>query len=201
METSESISKIAIAMSKMQGQLQNASKDAANPFHKSKYANLESVWDACRKPLSDHELAVVQAPSFSENRMVLTTRLIHSSGEWFQSRLSLKPERGDNPQAIGSCITYAKRYSLMAMVGIADTQDDDGNAASGNVVKTKAVNENSVYDSGNEKMREFLWIIFKNQKVEDRGIMIKLAAEATNQQVKLKNLEAFIVKTLEHGND
>ena len=153
METSETISKIAIALSKMQGALEGAKKDASNPFHKSKYANLESVWEACREQLAKNELAIVQAPSFLEGRMILITRLIHSSGEWFQSRLSLKPERGDTPQAIGSCITYAKRYALMAMVGIADTDDDDGNAASG-----KVVNQNSAYDPNNQKMLSLIHI-------------------------------------------
>jgi len=202
METSESITKIAIAVSKMQGNLKGASKDARNPFHKSKYANLESVWDACREQLAKNELAVIQAPSFSEGRMILETRLIHSSGEWFQSTLALKP-KDDTPQGIGSTITYAKRYSLMAIVGIADTDDDDGNAASGKTPPPNKsnVNENSPYDPNVDYMRDRAWKIFQVRGIQDRGVMAKLSAEAVKQQVKIKNLEAFIVKTLEHGND
>ena len=192
METSETISKIAIALSKMQGALEGAKKDASNPFHKSKYANLESVWEACREQLAKNELAIVQAPSFLEGRMILITRLIHSSGEWFQSRLSLKPERGDTPQAIGSCITYAKRYALMAMVGIADTDDDDGNAASG-----KVVNQNSAYDPNNQKMREWLWgDIFLKAKIFDKSLQTKIAADATRDKIKLKDLPHYVMSTL-----
>lgn len=132
MERSESIAELSAALAKAQGLLEGAKKDSNNPFFKSKYADLASVWDACRKPLSDNNLSVVQlAGSSCENPEIITieTMLCHSSGEWISGALSVKPVKTD-PQAIGSCITYLRRYSLQAIVGIAP-EDDDGNEASG----------------------------------------------------------------------
>ncbi len=129
MEKSETIGKLAEALAKAQGAIEGAIKDSTNPHFRSKYADLAAVWDACRKPLSDNGLAVVQIPC-GENPDVVTieTLLTHASGEWVKSRLTMRPVKSD-PQSIGSCITYARRYSLMAMVGVAP-EDDDGNAAS-----------------------------------------------------------------------
>jgi len=202
MQTSDTISKIAIAVSKMQGQLQGAEKGANNPFHRSKYANLESVWDACRNHLAQNELAVIQAPSFKDGRMCLETTLIHSSGEWFRSELSLRP-KDDTPQSIGSTITYAKRYSLMAMVGIADTDDDDGNAGSFGRKPSKKVemNENSVFNNANEAMSQWLEKAFSKLEITDRSMRVTLSAQATRDKVKLKDMSAYINQKLEHQND
>jgi len=203
MQTSDTISKIAIAVSKMQGQLQGAEKGANNPFHRSKYANLESVWDACRNHLAQNELAVIQAPSFKDGRMCLETTLTHSSGEWFRSELSLRP-KDDTPQGIGSTITYAKRYSLMAMVGIADTDDDDdGNAGSFGRKPSKKVemNENSVFNNANEAMSQWLEKAFSKLEITDRSMRVTLSAQATRDNVKLKDMSAYINQKLEHQND
>lgn len=123
-----SVGKLALALAKAQGVMNGAVKDAANPFFKSKYADLASVWDACRKPLAENELAVAQSVSAHGATVTVTTYLIHSSGESITSSLSLTA-KGDDPQSIGSAITYGRRYGLSAMVGIAP-EDDDGNAAS-----------------------------------------------------------------------
>lgn len=133
MNQSESIAKLAEALAKAQGVMEGASKDASNPFFKSKYADLASVWDACRKPLSDNGLSVVQMSRFIPEQpdlVCIETMLIHSSGEWIRGQLAVKPVKSD-PQSVGSCITYLRRYSLQSIVGIAP-EDDDGNAASGN---------------------------------------------------------------------
>lgn len=127
---SASIGKIAGALSKAQGKMRLAAKDSNNPFFGSKYADLGSVWEAAREALAENELAVVQVPEGDVNGVVLTTLLIHSSDQWMKSVLKIKPVKAD-PQGIGSAITYARRYALAAMVGIA-SDDDDGNAASGN---------------------------------------------------------------------
>jgi hypothetical protein len=135
MITSESIGKLAEALAKAQGVMEGASKDSNNPFFKSKYSSLSAVWDACRKPLADNGLMVVQATDADPDMVVVDTRLCHSSGEWIQGRLVMKPVKAD-PQGIGSCLTYARRYALSAMVGIAP-EDDDGNAATGKVEGAK----------------------------------------------------------------
>ncbi len=129
---SEGIGALAAALSKAQGMIKGAIKDSENPFFKSSYADLSSVWDACREPLSVNGLAVVQVPHESSDMVIIETFLIHSSGEWISGKISMKPVKTD-PQSWGSCLTYARRYSLSAIVGIAplESEDDDGNLASG----------------------------------------------------------------------
>lgn len=133
METSESINEISTALAKAQGQIENAIKDSNNPYFKSKYADLTSVWDACRKQLSENGLAVIQSPEESTAGISITTMLCHSSGQWIKSKYSMPCDSSKlTPQVIGSAITYARRYALSAMVGVAPGDDDDGNDASQN---------------------------------------------------------------------
>jgi hypothetical protein len=144
MNQSESIAKLATALSIVQGKLSHAKKDSANPFFKSKYADLESVWDACRDLLAANGLSVMQFPGeFIDGTMLMTTILAHSSGEWIGQEMSLpvgKPDRDGvvkvDAQAAGSAITYMRRYALAAVLGIVQA-DDDGNAAS-NPVQSKS---------------------------------------------------------------
>jgi len=136
MEKSESIKNLALALSKAQSEVKNAVKDSNNPFFKSKYADLTAVWDACRDVLAKYELSICQMPSGKDGKMALETVLMHSSGEFVSNSFEMTPSKND-PQGIGSAITYARRYALAAFVGIA-TEDDDGNAAShGKEVKPK----------------------------------------------------------------
>jgi hypothetical protein len=129
MNQSESIADLAAALSKAQASITGALKDSANPFFKSKYADLASCWDACRKPLTDNGLAVIQTIEAGEGRAVLVTTLAHSGGEWIKSYCPILT-KDDSPQALGSAITYARRYALAAMVGLAQI-DDDAEAAQG----------------------------------------------------------------------
>jgi hypothetical protein len=131
MQTSESINELSAALAKAQGEITGALKDSANPFFKSKYADLASCWDACRVPLAKNGLAVIQVPETTEAGLTLITTLAHSSGQWIRGSLPVKP-KDDTPQAMGSALTYARRYALTAFIGIAQV-DDDGNAASGKV--------------------------------------------------------------------
>jgi hypothetical protein len=129
MQTSEQINELAAALAKAQGQIQGAVKDSTNPAFKSRYADLASVWDACRVALSLNGLAVVQGPALVGQGVSVTTRLLHSSGQWAESTLILPMDKA-TAQGAGSAITYARRYALAAMVGVAPDDDDDGNAAS-----------------------------------------------------------------------
>jgi hypothetical protein len=129
MQTSEQINELAAALAKAQGQIQGAVKDSTNPAFKSRYADLASVWDACRVALSANGLAVVQGPALADRGVSVTTRLLHSSGQWAESTLILPMDKA-TAQGAGSAITYARRYALAAMVGVAPDDDDDGNAAS-----------------------------------------------------------------------
>ena len=131
METSENINEISSALAKAQGQMENAIKDSSNPFFKSKYADLTSVWAACRRQLSENGLSVIQSPEESSHGISVVTMLCHSSGQWIRSKYSMPCDSSKlTPQVIGSAITYARRYALSAMVGIAPHDDDDGNEAS-----------------------------------------------------------------------
>lgn len=125
---SASMAALAGALAKAQGDIAGASKDKTNPDFKSSYADLASVWDACRTPLSANGLAVLQ-PAVADGACVtVTTILAHSSGEFIEVDLTMTAGQ-NTPQGIGSCITYARRYALSSLVGIAP-EDDDGNAAS-----------------------------------------------------------------------
>lgn len=126
---SPSIAKLAEALAKAQGKIKGATKDTENPFFKSKYADLASIWDACREHLAAQGLAVIQTMANGVGNVTIITTLAHSSGEWIRGDLTLKPVK-DDPQGVGSAITYGRRYALAAMVGVAP-DDDDGNAASG----------------------------------------------------------------------
>jgi len=129
---SEEIGELVKALSAVQGKLKNPSKDKTNPFYHSKYADLTAVWDSCRKELSSHGLAVFQTTLPGDNGYIkIVTTLAHSSGQWVRGILNMRPEK-NTPQGIGSAITYARRYALSAIVGIAsEGEDDDGEAAEG----------------------------------------------------------------------
>lgn len=130
MNRSESIAALAVALAKAQAAIKPAAKDAENPHFRSRYADLPSVWEACRKPLTDNGLSVVQMPVDAENgRVGLTTILLHSSGEFISSTVSTALTKQD-AQGIGSALTYLRRYALSAIVGVVADEDDDGNAAS-----------------------------------------------------------------------
>ena len=128
MPQSDSIKELATALSKVQGELTYAKKDSANPFFKSRYADLESVWDACRSLLAANGLSVIQMPgNYFEGRMWLVTKLCHTSGEWIEQEMSVPVQKPD-AQGAGSALTYMRRYALAAFVGVVQA-DDDANAA------------------------------------------------------------------------
>ena len=132
---SETIGALAAALAKAQGSLNAALKDSKNPHLKNKYADLAAVWKAARDPLSDNELAVIQTTERDEGGQYLVTTLAHSSGEWIRGELAISSSGGNkgvNPdQALGSSISYMRRYALAAIVGVIQ-DDDDGNGSSGN---------------------------------------------------------------------
>lgn len=114
----------------LQAKIKNAVKDSTNPAFKSRYADLSAVWDAIKGPLHDNGFAVVQSPDFDSSEMWLKTTILHVSGEKIEGRYPLRPVKHD-PQGYGSALTYARRYSISAMLGVIADDDDDGNAASG----------------------------------------------------------------------
>jgi hypothetical protein len=132
MNQSETINELACALSKAQGEMQAAIKDKVNPFFKSSYADLGSVWDAARPVLSKYGLCVMQTTEITceGSRIVMVTTLAHTSGQWVKSFLPLNPAKNDS-QGVGAAITYLRRYSLSAIVGVVCDDDDDGETACG----------------------------------------------------------------------
>lgn len=128
---SPTIASLAAALVTAQATLRPALKDSTNPHFRSKYADLQSVWEAARPALQGSDLAVAQtfAPNATGDVVTVVTTLTHKSGEWLSSELTLKPTKAD-PQGIGSAITYGRRYGLSAILGIVADEDDDGNGAS-----------------------------------------------------------------------
>lgn len=144
MNKSDSIVEIAKALHAAQGEMSGAKKGAANPFFKSKYADMNSVVDAVREPFCNHGLSYSQFPVYEEGLAGVVTLLMHSSGEWLESKLLLPVTKKD-PQATGSAITYARRYALQSIAGI-PSEDDDGNAASAKVQPKPQVRNNPDID-------------------------------------------------------
>lgn len=116
------------AIIKLQSKLGSAPKTSANPHFRSKYADLAECWDTLRTPLAECELCVIQSTLIDQNGVVLQTTLAHSSGQSVTSFYPVRPVK-DDPQGMGSALTYARRYSLAAITGLTQA-DDDGNAAS-----------------------------------------------------------------------
>lgn len=128
MKTSEQINEIAAALAKAQGEMKPAVKDATNPHFKSKYADLAANVEAARGPLSKHGLSYIQEPVTTERGIAVTTRLLHSSGQWIEFDALTVPLSKVDAHGVGSATTYARRYALGAALGLV-AEDDDGNAA------------------------------------------------------------------------
>jgi len=122
------IGKLAEALAKAQSEMFAAKKDGKNPFFKSDYATLHSCLSAGNPPLNKHGLSVTQLPGSQNGDVSVETILMHVSGQWIKSRLSVKPQKSD-PQALGSCLSYLRRYSYSAIIGQSTSDDDDGEAA------------------------------------------------------------------------
>lgn len=125
---SEQINELAAALSKAQGEMKGATKDSSNPFFKSKYADLASVWEAFRDPFAKNGLSLVQSPRFQDGLVFVESLLLHTSGQWISGEVSAQP-KDHAPQAVGSTITYLRRYAAQSIAGVCP-EDDDGNAGS-----------------------------------------------------------------------
>lgn len=124
------LNELLSALAKAQGEFETAGLTNSNPFFKSKYADLAEIVRASRPALSKHGLSVIQYLDINqENKQLLISVLGHTSGQWISSQMVLNPSKND-VQALGSCITYCRRYSYAALVGVVVCdEDDDGNQA------------------------------------------------------------------------
>lgn len=128
MQCSATITEIAKALATTQGAIKPAEKDSINPHFKNRYADLASVWAACREALSSNGLSVLQLPVDTQpGYCTLETVLLHTSGEYISSVASIRLGQ-DTAQGYGSALTYLRRYALAALIGVVADDDDDGNA-------------------------------------------------------------------------
>lgn len=126
---SDSIKNLAIALVKFNAEVRIIEKDSTNPHFKNAYASLDTIIDEVRPLLAKHGLSVMQFPGGDGEKFTLRSMILHESGEWIESEpITMRPVKND-PQGIGSCSTYARRYSLSAMLSLNTGDDDDGNDA------------------------------------------------------------------------
>lgn len=188
---SKEIDKLAAALAKAQGMIKSAAKDSVNPHFKSSYADLASIDAASKEALSKNGLSVVQLPRADGRRVTLVYALLHESGQYLGSDLTMTAQQ-DTPQSVGSCITYQRRYSKAAIVGISQ-DDDDGNGASAK----KAVPAGSVlYDGETPLLKNELFSIAKKlgiTKVDD--------LKSVNQACKGLAMEDLPAAIREWAND
>jgi len=181
MKKSESIKNISTALAVFHIKMDVIKKDAKNPFFKSTYASLSNILDAIKIPLAESDLSFSQHP-MGENG--LSTILMHKSGEWIGSHFTMKPVKND-PQGIGSCITYMRRYALAAILGLNIDEDDDGNSASGN---------SSHKSSNNSDKAELPWL--NKNSDEFAKVQAYLLDNGTIDKVRLKYKISKEVETL-----
>ena len=202
---SEQINELAEALSKAQGLIEGAAKDSKNPFFKSSYADLHSVMACAREPLAANGLSVVQPTAVIDGQLCLITMIMHKSGQWVKSVVPLILAKQD-PQSVGSAITYYRRYSYASLVGIAQ-MDDDGESAMERKPREMPVKSQESPTIGSlmmamakvdlhidkSKLADFLakFSVSKNTSVD---AVIKSALTTPEQLNKLKShLEEFLV--------
>lgn len=200
MNKSESIKELATALAKAQGQIKGAVKDSANPFFKSKYADLASVVEAIRSAFAANGLSYIQSvePSDKDEVRVETT-ILHSSGEWIGCGVLALPVSKVDAQGYGSALTYARRYSLSAATGVAP-EDDDGNAAT--VAKPKpamADLDKALLVIGVSPTLKDLQAVFTDaykaaQAAEDKAAMTIITAAKNKRKEQLQPKDAFVAE-------
>lgn len=185
MKQSESIKNLAMALMLFHVKIGKIAKSSTNPFFKSKYAGLPSVLDAITIPLQESNLTFTQFP----NEDGLCTTLIHTeSGEYMQSSFKMLPVKQD-PQAQGSAITYARRYSLVSILGLNVDDDDDGNKASGllpEIQQEKSAQPTKEWLNPNTELWKTAVKAIKDKKRTIEDIKKKYSISKTNQELLMK---------------
>lgn len=150
MKNSEQINELAVALNKAQADFMVAKKDAKNPFFKSKYATLNAVYEAVAEALLKNGLSVIQ-PIVGD---AVETTIIHTSGQFITSSCPIVCAKQNDPQAMGSAITYARRYSLASLLGVMTDEDDDGEKAMARPAPKQSLNEAPKAEKKQEKEPE-----------------------------------------------
>ena len=141
MKTSETITKIIPALLECQKKIETVTKGSENPYFKSKYADINSLIEACKTILNDNGIIVLQPV----NGEMVETNLIHTSGEWISSSTKIVSKTDNNPQDQGSAITYARRYGLQSMLFMS-AEDDDGEKATDHKITSPSPLKSTIND-------------------------------------------------------
>lgn len=195
MNTSQEIDKVSAALVLAQHAMLPLIKDSANPFFKSRYADLQAVTEACYPALQANGICVVQsAESLGSDGINIVTRLQHSSGQYIETFCAIPPA-GQDPQKYGSATTYGRRYGLQAAVGLVAV-DDDGESAMNR--SKPATNDHGKSPAPNVTPEKFRKAI--NSKDDD---MVDRIIESFNMQTTLEALDAKLekAKTTPYGKD
>ena len=181
---SEQINELAAALAKAQGAMENATKNKANPHFKSKYADLAAVLDAIRAPLSANGLATVQTMQIAERCIILRTTLLHASGQYIATDYPIAA--GLKPQEMGSAMSYGRRYSLTALVGIAQ-DDDDANAANAVAPATQPTIAAKISEDHLSRLRALI-----DTKDTDAGAVCQMFNVASLADISRDKLAAIV---------
>jgi len=198
MEFSPTVGEIAKALGQFQYSVGTIKKDATNPFFKSKYATLENIIEHITDPLAKNKLTFSQFPDGAG----LTTILMHESGEWMKATMPL--HMGSKPQEQGSALTYARRYALSAVLGLAVDEDDDGNEASkpsqaaktapqatkpAQTVKATAPAITNAQQAGKDRIKAALAHL--GEPNDTQGEVVAAVLKHTGLQLQLANLDTI----------
>ena len=174
MESKESIFKAII---KFHAEFKGMKPDASNPFFKSSYITLDGILETVRPILSNHGLALIQEATGDGEFIFVKTKLIHEAGESIETEyLKMKPQKND-PQGMGSCITYAKRYQLAAFLGICESVDDDGNKATFGNSKPTSSNKTTSGSNLSEPQLKRLYAIANNSGYDKQKLATMVLAK------------------------
>lgn len=128
MRTSEKLDQIIPSIIALQAEIRPVKAESKNPFFNSTYADLGSVWSSVHPLLAKNGLCVISGGESSGSKDYLETTIFHSSGQWVSCMFPIVSKDPNDPQKLGSAITYLRRYSLCSLLGVV-TGDDDGEGA------------------------------------------------------------------------
>lgn len=195
MNRSESIKNIAIALSKFQSEIKNPTNTKLNPYFKNTYAPLEEVLNTVKPILTKYGLSVIQMPisEVESGSIGVVTTLLHESGEYLESSPFLLRADKNTAQGAGSAITYARRYSLSAMLGIASEDDDDANFAEINNKKNKKNASNGLASSN---QIDFLVNLAKTKNITGKmpGMIKEMFSKNSSQELTKSEADKLIKK-------
>lgn len=192
MNKTESIVEIAKALVKFQAEVKQPFKDKTNPHFRSKYVPLENVVEAVTETASKYGLSFIQMPQNNGDQVGIVTLLMHESGEWIETDpIFVRPQKQD-PQGIGSAITYLKRYSLSALFGITSDEDDDANVASGQGFQQQGGYQQQQYRQPQQQQSQMASKAQVNAMMaKAKNIALAAGLEGTNEELQAAYMQAL----------